>query len=254
MAKLPPPKEDRVRRAPAVHRALAILRLVAKSPVPLGVSDIARAIGASKGTVHGIIQVLKAEDALEQVDGTKKFRLGPLAGELARCRDLPRRLDEVCGRHLGRLAELSGQTAILGVPEGSKLLIETARQGGGAFRVVAAPGMRIPLLAGAAGKVALAWGVVELPRDLPRFTDRSPRDPGALEEEAARVRREGVAFDRGEYLQGVAAAAAPLLLEGRLVGILYAVGFWDELGEPGLQKLGRWVREAADTASRDLCR
>lgn len=238
-------------RAPAVDRAMAILRLVAASPVPLGVSEIARGIGVGKSTVHGILQALRAQGALEQ-DRAKKFQLGPLLEELARRRSIRRSLAEVCRPHLGHVVDRSGQTAILGVPEGERLRIESVQEGGGAVRLAATPGMRIPLLAGAAGKVALAWGATELPPVLPRFTDRSPTDPSALAAEVEAVRRDGVAFDRGEYLQGVAAVAAPVRVGGRLVGILYAVGFWDELGDAGLRELAAPVREAAAAAGADL--
>jgi DNA-binding IclR family transcriptional regulator len=113
--------------------------------------------------------------------------------------------------------------------------------------------MKIPLIAGATGKVLLAWGAAPWPDPLPRHTARTLADREALEREVSEARRDGVAFDRGEYLQGVAAAAAPVLGRGgRLVGVLYSVGFLDRLGDDALRDLGERVKGAARAVSADL--
>lgn len=127
-------------RAPAVSRALSTLRLLASSPELLGVSDIARALGIGKSTVHVIPQTLLVEGAVQKVEG-KKFRLG------------------------------------------------------------SASGMRVPLPAGAAGKVCLAWSGARVPEELPAFTAGSITDPRVMAHEVEQARGAGVAFDRGEYLR-----------------------------------------------------
>jgi DNA-binding IclR family transcriptional regulator len=216
------------------------------------VSEIARALAASKGSVHGILQALREEGAVEELSD-KKFRLGALLDELSARRRGKRTLAEICKPYLERLAASSGQTALLAIPEESRFRIDAVAEGTGGLRVGAVPGLRIPLLAGATAKVFMAWGGLEVPEVLPRFTAGSPTDRGELVKEVERVRQEGVALDRGEYLQGVAAAAAPLQGSGgRLVGILYAVGFLDRLGPKELDALADKVRMAAQAASREL--
>jgi DNA-binding IclR family transcriptional regulator len=239
-------------RAPAVARALKILRLLGRSASPMGVSEIARVLGASKGSVHGVLQALREEGAIEEA-ADKKLRLGPLLDELAARRQGLRTLAEVCQRHLQRLAAETGHTALLGIPERDRLRIEAVGGGGGGLGVGAVPGSRIPLLAGATGKVLMAWGAASIPDVPPRFTAGSPTDGKVLRQEVERVRRDGVALDRGEYLQGVVAVAAPLLgTEDRLMGILYAVGFLDQLEPPNLDSLVEAVRAGARAASREL--
>jgi DNA-binding IclR family transcriptional regulator len=245
-------KEDTSYRAPAVSRAFRILKLLAGSSDALGVSDLARATGASKGSIHGVLIALRAEDAVEEVAG-KKFRLGPLVEALGKSRRGERSLGEVCGPCLQRLARDTGQTVLLGVPEGERLRIEAVAEGTEGFRIGAAPGFAIPLYAGATGKVFFAWGDTEIPDELPRFTPTSFVDREELAREVIRVRERGVAFDRGEYLQAVAAVAAPVLrAPGRLEGILYTVGFLDQSSEPRLQEIGEKVRTAALSVSREL--
>ncbi len=67
----------------SVERAAAILRLLAEEDEPVGLSQIAAALGLAKGTVHGIIRTLEDVGFVEQdrVSGpyrvaTEVFRFG----------------------------------------------------------------------------------------------------------------------------------------------------------------------------------
>lgn len=102
-------------------------------------------------------------------------------------------------------------------------------------------------------RVLLAGGAVGRPEQLPSYTAQSLTDPEAMQKERETVRRSGVAYDRAEYLEGVAAAAAPgLTAEGKVVRVLYVVGLRDVVGEHGLLRLGQHVREAANVLRRRL--
>ena len=60
----------------SVDRALQILALFShRSPV-LGVTEISRALGLSKGTVHGLIRTLLQQGFLQQDLPSRKYRLG----------------------------------------------------------------------------------------------------------------------------------------------------------------------------------
>ncbi|MBI5444749.1 MAG: IclR family transcriptional regulator [Deltaproteobacteria bacterium] len=251
-AKVPAEAPPHQYRAPAVARAFAVLRLLAEVRGPLGISEIARSLGASKGSIHGILLALREEGAVEEMPG-KKFHLGPLVGKLAQSRSNEVDLPEIAEAFLRNLSRETGQTAVLGIPDRSRLRIEAVIEGAQDFRVGAAPGMTVPLLAGATGKVLIAWGGVPVPADLPQATLGSVATREELERELEEVRKLGVAFDRGEYLQGVAAVASPVRdASGKLAGVLYALGFVDRLPEPQLQELGRKVRQAALSLSQSL--
>ncbi len=237
---------------PALARAFALLRWVGEQEEPVGISEIARALGLSKATVHGLVHGLLAEGALEE-EAPKRYRLGPVLGTLAAQAAGTRSLEGVCRPVLEDLARRTRLTAILGIPEGRRLRVALAVEGGDGLRVAATPGVRIPLEAGATGKVAMAWGALEVPARPTRFTGRTSTDPRAVRAELARVREQGVALDRGEYLPGVVAAAAPVLDGGgRLRGIVYAVGLEGALGEGTLEEVAAAVREGAARATRRL--
>ncbi len=243
--------EDR-HPAPAVAKAFAVLRWVAGRERAAGVSEIARATGISKATVHGLVRALRAEGALEEV-GLKRYRLGPALLDLALGRTPRARLEAACRPVAERVARHTGLSVMLGVAEGPKLRIALVVEGRDEVRVNAEPGMAIPLAAGATGKVAMAWGLLPVPDPLPRFTERSITDPAAMARELEAVRERGVAFDRGEYLTGVVAAAAPVFgAGGRPAGILYAVGLEGMVDARRLEAAGEAVRTAAREAGAAL--
>ena len=237
--------------APAVDRAMAILNLLAQSPEPLGVSAIARALDIGKSTTHGILKALLTAEAIEDA-GERRFRLGPLVEKLAGCRRGRRTLADICRPHLARLVDQTGQTCIFGLVEEDRFRIVTVVEGRGPLQVKAAEGRSIPVLAGAVGKIALAWAAVAMPETLPQFTSDSVTDAKILNKELVRVRSDQLALDRGEYLRGVYAAASPIQHRQKLQGILFSAGFQDQLGEEGLLSLGRAVKLTAQVVSEEL--
>lgn len=243
--------ENKPSPAPAVDRAIAILKALAQAREPQGVSDLARTLSIGKSSGYGILQGLLAAEAVEDVGG-RKYRLGPLIEELARRRRDGRSLAEICRPYLSELVQQNGYTGVFGVIDGDRFRIVTVVEGRGSFQVKAVQGASIPLLAGGIGKVALAWGAASMPDTLPCFTENSICDPAVFGEELDRVRARSLALDRSEYLRGVYAAAAPILQGDRLLAVFLSMGFQDKLGEEGLIALGRAVYQAARSASMDL--
>ncbi len=243
--------ENKTSSAPAVDRAMAILKFLGQAREPLGVSGLARDLRIGKSSVHGIVQALLASGAVEDAGG-RKYRLGPLLEELARKRRDRRSPAQICLPHLSGLVEQMGYTGVFAVIEGDRLRIVTVVEGRGSFQVKAVQGGSIPLLAGASGKVAVAFGAVPMPESLPRFTEDTVFEPAVFDKELEAVRAQGFALDRGEYLRGVYAAAAPVLQDGRLLALFLSMGFQDRLGEEGLMALGRGASRAARLASHEL--
>jgi DNA-binding IclR family transcriptional regulator len=108
--------------------------------------------------------------------------------------------------------------------DGDEALVIAAVDGQREYALTVVPGQRLPLHAGAASKVLLA----NLPGDelvrrltgqLQRYTPKTQTDPRKLTTELARVRREGWAYDSGEYALSVNAFGAPVPdRSGRVVG------------------------------------
>lgn len=228
--------------APSVARALALLEQVARQPQ--GISELARRLGLSKGTVFGLCRQLEAGRALLRDPQSKRYALGPLVSELAGRVLAQVQLKEMAGPRLGRLRDELGESVFLGVRERGEVRVLDARQPAGVISLAVGPGTRMPLTAGAVGKVFLAGmppDQVEeiLARGLPAHTGASVTDPSEYRRQLDLVRGQGFAMESDEYLSGVWGAAAPLGGSLGLGAALGAIGFTSALIPGRLPEMAR---------------
>lgn len=244
---------------PAVDRAITLLRLLQDGGGGHGVSELSRKAHLHKSTVHDILHTLCHHRLVEQDPVTRRFRLA--AGLLEFGAHVRERLDlrRVARAPLADLARACGETVFLGTFDGDRVLIVDKEESAHDLKITSPVGRRIPACAGAFGKVFLAaMSPAERDRLLKRrplraFTARSLTEPAAYERELARVRRDGLALDDEEYLDGVRAAAAPIVdADGRVVGALCAVGLQARLKASAFRALGPQVAAAARTISERL--
>jgi IclR family transcriptional regulator, KDG regulon repressor len=254
-----PNGEARGALVPAVDRAVTLLRLLQDGGGGHGVSELSRAAGLHKSTVHDILHTLCHHRLVEQDPATKRFRLA--AGLLEFSAHVRERLDlrRAARAHLADLARATGETVFLGAFDGDHVMIVDKEESGHDLKITSPVGRRIPYCAGAFGKVFLAaLPAAERDRLLRRrplraFTARSITDAGAYARELVRVRRDGFALDDEEYLDGVRAAAAPVVDgAGRVVGALSAVGLKARLKAPAFRALGPQAAAAARAVSERL--
>jgi DNA-binding IclR family transcriptional regulator len=244
---------------PAVDRAVTLLRLLQDGGGTHGVSELSRKAGLHKSTVHDILHTLCHHRLVEQDPATKRFRLG--AGLLEFSAHVRDRLDlrRVARAHLGELARATGETVFLGTFDGDHVMIVDKEESTHDLKITSPVGRRIPYCAGAFGKVFLA----ALPaaerdrlfrrRPLRPFTAKTVTDTAAYVRDLARVRRDGFALDDEEYIDGVRAAAAPIVDgQGRVVGALSAVGLKARLKTPAFRALGPQVASAGRAISERL--
>jgi DNA-binding IclR family transcriptional regulator len=247
--------------APMVERAFRVLDLVSAAEDGLTLSELARALNMSKGSMHGLLKTLESTGALEQSE-ERTYMLGPRIYDLAQSYVSRAGLRRFALPAMHRLAEQIGETVILGrVEERGVRIIEIVmdehEQVG--LRISARRGSRIPLMAGAAARVVLAnRSAVERvdflkQQALPRFTERSITDPTLLLEAIEQTALSGIGIDRGEYLEGVNAVAAPLYGPTRsLIALLWIVGFASRLTEPALERAAGFLRLESEFISRSL--
>lgn len=244
-----------------VERAFRLLDLLSATEEGLTLSDLARALNMSKGSIHGLLKTLESSGVIEQVED-RRFVLGPRIYDLAQAYIQRAGLRHFALPVMRRLASSTGETVCLGRIEqkGVRIIecvVDENEQTG--LHIAARRGMRIPLLAGACGTVVLStWPVAQREQyvqthPLPRFTESSITDPReflARVEEAART---GVSIDREEYLHGVNAVATPVLgAGGVLVALLWVVGFTSRFKDEVLQRAAGQLREEALSISQSL--
>lgn len=240
-------------QAPAVTKAFRLLDLVAASDQGIGISDIARQLGFSKGTIHGLTQALTAEEAIFQSPVNKKFFLGSaMMDRYAKSRCYTR-IKENAQPWLDRLRDNIGESVFLGVLSPTRGIIIATAEPSRRLNLSSPAGNTIPILAGAVGKVFLsaldpaqAAGMVKK-QGLRRYTDHSIVDQDLYLEALERVRARGYALDRQEYLPGVNAVAMALNHQKGLMLALWVVGFADALGPQPLPGIVQAMQETAGT-------
>ncbi|HZR98216.1 MAG TPA: IclR family transcriptional regulator [Chloroflexota bacterium] len=237
---------------PAVDRAVRILHLLRGEARLWGISELARTLGLNKATVRDILLTLEHHGLVERDAATTRFRLGyglyAFAGALRDGTDLV----AVARPFLRALAERTGETSLLALLDGDRVLILDKEEPPTDLKISAPIGRRLPLYAGSIGKVLLAamepaardrWLAEHPPR---RFTARSVTDPAAYRAMLVAVARQGYALDDEEYLDGVRAASAPIRGSAPgAVAALTVVGFSTRISEERLAELAAAVADAA---------
>lgn len=229
-------------RAPSVGRALKILELVAESDQGLGISELARLLEISKGTVFGLCSQLESGGALTRDAGTKRYGLGPLVATLAGRGFVHARLREAAGPELTRLRDDLGESVFLGVMGRGEVTVVDSREPAGVIGISAGPGARLPITTGAVGKVLLAGlPPAEVDRilagGLKAFTPHSITDPEEYRRQLHQVRRMGYAVEQDEYLLGVWGAAVGLGAQGGMPAVMWSIGFTSALKPGGLEEV-----------------
>ena len=247
--------------APMVERAFRLLELLSGSEEGLTLSELARALGMSKSSMHGLLKTLENNRAIEQTE-ERHYILGPRIFDLAQAYGQRPNLRRFALPAMHRLAASVGQAIFLGRIEQDRIRILECVEGEGerpALSISARRGARIPLMAGATARVALAsWPAAKREAflqvtPLPRFTEHSITDPMQLLAAAEETARTGIGYDYGEYLTGVNAVAAPISGPGSaLVALLWIAGFASHFGAEAMRSAGQQLRAEAEAISRSM--
>jgi len=195
-------------------RASAVLRSLHGHPQGLSLSEISRAVGLPRSTVHRLTAALAREGLLEAAGPAGRLRLGP---EITRLAQGGRpELREELRPFLAALAATVSETVDLAVLEGERMRFIDQIPAPHRLRAVSAVGAVFPLHCTANGKAALALIGPErahalLPARLPRHTRATIGRRSELLGELEHVAATGVAFDREEHTEGISAAAVAFL-------------------------------------------
>lgn len=239
---------------PAVDRALRILQALARSPHRL--TELARSLDLPKSTTLAILRTLQHHRAVAYDSASGRYSVGSGLLAIAGAAHGDRALYRAARAVIARLAEVTGETVILHVPDDGGSVVADREESRRQLRVAAPLGYRLPPFAGAVAKAMLAFSGGQsprIPRGLPRFTPRSISSRAGYLRELQRTRERGYATDDEEYLLGVRAASAPVIgPNGSVAAILSIVGVKSRLPVSRLRQFGRLVREGAQEVSGSL--
>lgn len=242
----------------ALERGLRILDMlieVEADPVRrsrgLSVQQVANELELHKSSASRLLQTLVSRGyAVASRPSGRGFRLGPAFQVHQPLRDAQQRLGELARPVLTRLVGETGECAHTVVSAGTAALVvddvETTRP----LRVVAGTGRRVPLHCTSAGKVLLAYGLADVPAELPRRTARTITNPQILQLHLHEIVARGYALDDEENDLGVRCLSAPVFdgPGGAPVGCLGIDGPSIRMTPEAIDELAARVVEAA----RDL--
>jgi len=218
----------------SVARALELLDELYESEQGLGVNELARRTGVSPSTASRLLATLQGAGMVQR-DGQGPFRLGLRLVSLAD-RVLSRLdLRTIARPVLAELMQRTGETATLSVPGEREAITIDSVPSRSSVVSMARLGRPSVAHATAVGKVMLAFGGGQLPRerDMRALTERTITDRAKLEAEVVQARRRGYATVFGEREPDVNAIAAPVLdRAGGLVAILGLQGPANRLADP----------------------
>lgn len=201
----------------SVQHALDVLEAIAFSGEEIGVTRLAEQLGITKGSVHRHLTTFVERGYLTQNAITTRYGIGP------KCRLLARLVPEVDIAHIaeGSMRDLRnelGHSVVLSAmtPGGALVLLTVISNS--PIEIGVRPGSELAFHASAQGKVLLAFAQRPmqeriLSRPLQAFTDKTVTDRNAIEDELARIVKQGYASAPEEAVLGVNAIAAPIFDE-----------------------------------------
>jgi len=245
-------------QAPTVKKAFQILKLISDSDRGLRLSDLSKELKISKSTVHGIASALNELGIIHRDLLTKRYKLGFTLFELGRAAYARIDFKERARPIMEDLMERAQESVFLGLKNGEHLIILDIVESRHDLKITAAIGMRIPLFAGAAGKVFLASmpekQAIEIIRKkgINRYTENTITDPDRYLQEIRIVRKNGYATDDEEYISGVRAVASPIRGEGQPLSAIWVVGFKPSMDDEKMKYLIAETKKAAEKISRRI--
>ncbi|WP_374246842.1 IclR family transcriptional regulator [Gordonia sp. ABSL49_1] len=213
----------------SVDRALQLLELIGRAG-SAGVTELSVELGVHKSTVSRLLASLESRGFVEQLSGSRKYRIGftvvRLAGSTTATLDLARHGQDICDA----LAMTTGETTNLAVLGGPQAINVVEAQGSSSVALQTWVGQSSPAHATSSGKVLLsALTAAELrktlPRKLPQYTEHTITDFDALVTDLATITERGWAIAEEELEVGLVAVAAPVRDQaGRVVSALSVSG------------------------------
>ena len=237
----------------AVATALALIELLAKSPSPMRLKDIADGLTISQSRTYRHLSTLRTLGYSEQEVSSGRYYLTAKLMHLGHSVEKQSDFLSVSRKILPRLHQASGLALSVGIIEKDGVRVVDIYQQKTSVEITTWPGALFPFDDSAHGKVAIAFGQgTENGRDtvtpIPAFGNSSSLDPAELD----MVRNKGWADAPNAVLLGINAIAAPVFDASGLAGTISMIGGLDQLPSPPKPEQIAALKEASESISWHL--
>lgn len=236
-----------------VDRAAHLLLNVLESDRPVGLTELAAAVGMPKSSASRLVSALERQGLLGRAVPRGPLAPGPAIMRFARRAAVDANLIELAQASLEALSRTSGETINLAVPtpqgvEHVAQVDSTHFLGTGQWL-----GRLVDYHCTAVGKVFLAFGAAAMPAELAAHTPATIVDPHRLRVELERVRRRAFATAVDELEPGLTAIAVPVRAQGGAVVCALSIsGPTLRLGPRRIAELRSTLTEHSRTLSESL--
>ncbi|MCX2725485.1 IclR family transcriptional regulator [Roseibium salinum] len=210
-----------------VGKALEVLDRVAAVGRPVRFSELLAKSSHPKATLYRLLQTLVSQGMLVYDDQRQTYSLGIRLVRLAHAAWRQSSIAPIARPFVKALAETVGETVHLAQLDSGQVLYVEKRNAADPIDMFSQAGKVGPAYCTGVGKALMAFlGAAELDDVLKkqsfyRFTPATLTSEEALRADLARIREDGIAFDREEHEPGIICIAAPILSsKGRPVGAL----------------------------------
>ncbi len=231
------------KRVPAIDKCFAVLDLLVQSKEPMGISDISSELGLNKSSVFSITHTLKDLNVLE-IQSNGKFAFGTHFYILANKAGKRSTLIQVAHPYLEQINKKTNLSVFLGLRSDARAILIDKIDSDHGIKVASDIGMQMPALAGAGIKAMLsqlpdeAIDEILARTELKKYTSLSIVNKKAYKEEIREVRKQGIAYDLGEYIEGMIGFAVPIKAYGENVqAAIWAAGLKSQVSEESLPVL-----------------
>lgn len=248
--------EDRSRAGgvQSIGRAFSILEEVARNRDGIGLAELSKRVGLHNSTTFHLVKTMVSLGYIRQIKDSKRYRIGrPLFALAASALD-EMEMVSMATPVLEDLSRDTGESSHFATRMSDAVVVMARTPGPGAFQLTDRVGVVRPAYCTALGKVILAaLRDDQLERYLERvelapLTAKTVTDPERIRREIKDVRRDGIAFDDGEFNEEVRCAAMPVRdFSGQVVG---AVGISGPVWRLSLQALQGKARKLEQAAKR----
>lgn len=245
--------------SPILSRAISILDCFNQDRPEIGVREAARLVNLSSSATGRLMASLKTLGILSQNAESKAYSLGPRvltwAGIYTATLDLRKRALP----YLEELYVTTNETISLYILQGNDRICVERLESAQTVRIVARIGRRLPLYAGSAGKVLLAYLPFDRLREIiptlkmQPLTANTITDRSQLENELVTIRKQGYAISHGEWIADASGIAAPIFDQfNEPVGAISISGPTQRFNSRTIELFTSPLIHAAVAISRDM--
>ncbi len=210
-------------------RSMELLEVLKEKNHSFTIAELSEIMGLPPSTIHRILQTFCEKKYVVRDTRSHTYRLGPALIPLGKAASKGIRLQDAAKPILEALSEQTGEDTYLVIPVGNKGLVIEKCDGPSHLKVVEEFGYEMYLHCGAIRKVLLAYQspvfIEEYIRNVISKDIAYPRvRPEDLKLELEKIRRDGFATSRSDYVADAVGVGAPVFnSEGELacsIGII----------------------------------